>query len=79
VCRDIAARGIDIPNTSLVVQMSLPRETDTYLHRAGRTGRLGREGKVVTLTQGEDKEKFVVKRFSNELGIEITKRALKIK
>ena len=41
VCWDIAARGIDIPNTALVVQMSLPRETDTYLHRAGRTGRRG--------------------------------------
>jgi superfamily II DNA/RNA helicase len=42
VCSDLAARGLDIPNTSLVVQMSLPSRVEDYLHRAGRTGRMNR-------------------------------------
>lgn len=50
---------------------------DDYLHRAGRTGRLGRYGKVITLTgEGED---FVIQRFMNEMNIMIAKRSLKTK
>ena len=71
-------RGLDVPNTALVVQMSLPREHTTYLHRAGRTGRNGRFGRVVTLTDG-DNESFAVRKLENELGIDISKRVLKKK
>ena len=77
LCGDGGARGLDIPGVNCVIQLSLPSSVDTYLHRAGRTGRLGREGKVVTLTApGED---FVVQRLSNELYIEIKERKLKTK
>eukprot|EP01032_Pedospumella_encystans_P015133 gene15133-17333_t len=66
VCTDMAARGLDIPSTTLVIQMSLPNRIENYIHRAGRTGRLNREGKVISFTHPE--EDFVVQRFSNELG-----------
>eukprot|EP01042_Synura_sphagnicola_P002399 gene2399-2879_t len=77
VCTDIAARGIDVPELSVVIQMSLPKSIEGYIHRAGRVGRLGRPGKVITLVGAE--EEFVAKRYSNELGVNLVKRNLKIK
>jgi len=50
---------------------------EEYLHRAGRTGRLDRGGKVVTFISEE--EQFVVERFSNELGVPIRQRLLRTK
>ena len=58
------------------MQLSLPEVSEDYLHRAGRTGRLGRPGKVVTVTRLE--QDFVIQRFQNELGIQINRRNLKV-
>ena len=44
VCTDVAARGIDVKDLSHVINYSLPRELDNYVHRIGRTGRAGKEG-----------------------------------
>ena len=75
VCSEILSRGIDIPTVTHVFQYDLPNKPENYLHRSGRTGRLGRNGKVLTMvTSTED---FVVKRFENELGIDMKKRILK--
>jgi ATP-dependent RNA helicase MSS116 len=41
---DVTARGMDFPNVSHVIQIGLPRDADTYVHRLGRTGRAGKEG-----------------------------------
>ncbi|OCL03030.1 DEAD-domain-containing protein [Glonium stellatum] len=41
---DVTARGMDFPNVSHVIQMGLPRERETYIHRIGRTARAGKEG-----------------------------------
>lgn len=49
VATDVAARGIHVDDIDLVVQADPPDEYKTYLHRAGRTGRAGKEGTVVTL------------------------------
>lgn len=49
VATDVAARGIDIKDVDLVVQFAPPRETDTYVHRSGRTGRAGQKGTSVLL------------------------------
>ncbi|MTI16043.1 DEAD/DEAH box helicase [Rhodobacteraceae bacterium RKSG542] len=48
VATDVAARGIDLPNLDLVIHADLPTNSDTFLHRSGRTGRAGRKG-VCTL------------------------------
>jgi len=44
VCTDVAARGIDVKDLTHVINYSLPREFDNYVHRIGRTGRGGKEG-----------------------------------
>ena len=49
VCTDVAARGIDVKDLTHVINYSLPRELDNYVHRIGRTGRAGKEGVVWNL------------------------------
>ncbi|MFE6965385.1 DEAD/DEAH box helicase, partial [Agromyces sp. NPDC057679] len=49
VATDVAARGIHVDDIDLVIQADAPDEYKTYLHRAGRTGRAGKQGRVVTL------------------------------
>ena len=51
---DLAARGLDIPKLTYVVNYELPEDENTYLHRAGRTGRMGHDGFVVTLGDDHD-------------------------
>ena len=41
VATDVAARGLDIPNVELIIQLEPPKEYETYIHRSGRTGRAG--------------------------------------
>ena len=66
---DLAARGLDAPRTSLVVNFDVPRTATDYLHRAGRTARLGRRGAVLTIC--EKSERFALERFGNKLGVGI--------
>jgi len=49
VSTDVAARGIDVPDISMVVHMSTPQDSDGYTHRSGRTGRAGRRGRSLLL------------------------------
>lgn len=49
VATDVAARGIDIPELSHVIQYETPEDTELYVHRAGRTGRAGAAGEAVSL------------------------------
>ncbi|WP_084168262.1 DEAD/DEAH box helicase [Corynebacterium atypicum] len=56
VATDIAARGIDVADVSLVVHLDPPAEHKAYLHRAGRTARAGHAGTVVTLTTSEQED-----------------------
>jgi len=49
VATDVAARGLDIPDVSHVINFDLPLDTESYVHRIGRTGRAGRNGKAITL------------------------------
>lgn len=49
VSTDVAARGIDVPDISMVVHMSTPQDSDGYTHRSGRTGRAGQRGRSLLL------------------------------
>ncbi|WP_245823072.1 DEAD/DEAH box helicase [Lactobacillus terrae] len=51
---DVAARGMDINNVTNVVNYMVPRDKNEYTHRAGRTGRMGKEGSVVTFGNTHD-------------------------
>ena len=48
VATNVAARGLDIPEVSHVVNYDIPEESESYIHRIGRTARMGREGKAIT-------------------------------
>lgn len=51
---DVAARGIDLPDVSHVINFDMPRSADTYLHRIGRTARAGKKGIAVSLVEAHD-------------------------
>nr|WP_285816580.1 DEAD/DEAH box helicase [Lactobacillus taiwanensis] len=51
---DLAARGLDLPDVSYVINFEIPSEVNTYLHRSGRTGRMNKSGTVVTLGDDHD-------------------------
>jgi superfamily II DNA/RNA helicase len=54
VATDVAARGIDVPSISHVINYGLPMKAEDYVHRIGRTGRAGRNGLAVTLAERMD-------------------------
>jgi superfamily II DNA/RNA helicase len=55
VATDVAARGIDVPTISHVINYGLPMKPEDYVHRIGRTGRAGRNGFAVTLAGARDR------------------------
>ena len=54
VATDVAARGIDVPTISHVINYGLPMKAEDYVHRIGRTGRAGRNGLAITLGERMD-------------------------
>ncbi len=58
VATDVASRGLDIRDVSLVVNYHIPEEPERYIHRIGRTGRIGRSGKALSFIAPEDKKFF---------------------
>ena len=58
IATDVAARGLDIAGVDLVVQTAPPMDSDTYVHRSGRTGRAGRNGTCVVLYTGSEERKL---------------------
>lgn len=55
VATDIAARGIDIDNITHVINFELPHETESYVHRIGRTARAGAQGMAISFCDAEEK------------------------
>jgi superfamily II DNA/RNA helicase len=54
IATDVAARGIDIENVSLIINYDIPLKKESYVHRTGRTGRAGLVGKAVTLVTSRE-------------------------
>ena len=51
---DVAARGIDVPDISHVINFDMPRSADVYLHRIGRTARAGKKGNAISIVEAHD-------------------------
>lgn len=73
VATDVAARGLDIPQISHVVNYDLPESADTYVHRIGRTGRAGRSG--VALSFVSVQQRFLVSEVEKIIGRKIDSNA----
>lgn len=58
VCTDVAARGLDIPNVQNVVHYQCPFNAEIYVHRCGRTARIGKSGFSLNLLSSEDEQNF---------------------
>jgi ATP-dependent RNA helicase RhlE len=67
VATDVAARGIDVPDITNVVNFDAPGDRDAYVHRVGRTGRAGRSGAGLSLVLGEQTKDM--RRIANDLGL----------
>jgi ATP-dependent RNA helicase DeaD len=75
VATDVAARGLDIPDLSHVIQYEPPEDPESYIHRAGRTGRAGASGTAITLT-GSVMEKLALDRIAKHYKINLQERTL---
>jgi superfamily II DNA/RNA helicase len=56
IASDVAARGLDIPEVSHVINFDVPHHADDYVHRVGRTGRAGRSGTAITIVTRADRK-----------------------
>jgi superfamily II DNA/RNA helicase len=68
VATDVAARGIDVPGISHVINFDPPADSETYVHRIGRTGRAGATGVGITLVAPS--ERGDVRQLAGKLGLE---------
>ncbi|MCL2208540.1 MAG: DEAD/DEAH box helicase [Treponema sp.] len=73
---DVAARGLDIENLSMVINYDLPVESENYVHRIGRTARAGKTGKAITLASEQDVyelpgiERYIGKKIPSEIAMQ---------
>lgn len=72
---DVAARGIDLPDVSHVINFDMPRSADVYLHRIGRTARAGKKGNAISLVEAHDQ--VMMDRVARYVDEEIKERFIK--
>lgn len=66
---DLFTRGIDIPTVNVVVNFDFPKNSETYLHRIGRSGRFGHLGLAINFVTDQDKDNLM--KIESELDTEI--------
>lgn len=71
---DVATRGLDIPDVTHVVHFEMPEDVKQYVHRSGRTGRMGKEGTVVSLVTKA--ELTSVKKWTAKMNVPLQKQFL---
>jgi superfamily II DNA/RNA helicase len=71
---DVATRGLDIPDVTHVVHFELPEDVKQYVHRSGRTGRMGKEGTVVSLVTKA--ELSSIKKWTTNINVPLQKQLL---
>jgi superfamily II DNA/RNA helicase len=77
VCSDVAARGLDIPDVSHVINYDAPHHSEDYVHRIGRTGRAGKSGQALTIVSRADQkaiaeiEKLIARKIDWQEGAEL--------
>lgn len=69
---DVAARGIDLPDVSHVINFDMPRTADVYLHRIGRTARAGKKGTAISLIEAHDQS--MIERVGRYMKEEVPER-----
>jgi len=73
VATNLAARGVDIEKTNVVINYDFPENSDTYLHRVGRAGRFGTKGLCVSFVSTDsDKDKEILEEVQKRFAIEIS-------
>ncbi len=71
VATDVAARGLDVTDLTHVIHYELPDDTETYIHRSGRTGRAGKAGISITLVA--TRRRHAIKSFERKIGNTFTR------
>ena len=71
VATDVAARGVDIPEITHIINYDLPREDKIYIHRVGRTARFGKDGTAMSIILPD--EMYLINRIKRTAGVEISK------
>jgi superfamily II DNA/RNA helicase len=74
IASEVAARGLDIEGLPMVINYDPAFDSEHYVHRAGRTGRMGRSGIVLSIV--DETQIFIMRKFARELGIELPERVL---
>ena len=74
IATDVAARGLDISDLSMVINYDLPRDPEIYVHRIGRTGRAGKEGTAISLYR--DSEEYKLETISEYLSQTLDTKSL---
>lgn len=69
VATDLAGRGIDVPDVSLVVNFNMATSIESYTHRIGRTGRAGKSGVAITFLGNEDSDVMYVSYYPSPLSV----------
>jgi ATP-dependent RNA helicase DeaD len=74
IATDVAARGLDLPGLPLVIQYEPALDADHYVHRSGRTARMGRDGTSITLITPQ--ERFIIDKLEKQLKIQVQPKML---